>query len=269
MAHNQNLFAALRAAFPAELDATAIETCDTPAPLFYTWRDIDRASARIANLLESLELPAGARVAVQVEKSVEALLLYLAVLRAGLVYLPLNTAYQAGEIGYFLGDAEPGVVVCSARNFPWLSTLAFKAGVKNVFTLNDDCSGSLLERAAWHSDVHARGRQARRRAGRDPLHQRHHGAQQGRDADAWQPAVQRAHAARLLGLAVQRRADSRAAGVPRPRPVRGQPWCACWRARRCCGSTASSRRRRSRRCVAPRCSWACRRCTCACSPSRH
>ena len=154
MAHNQNLFAALRAAFPADLDATAIETCDTPTPLFYTWRDIDRASARIANLLESLELPAGARVAVQVEKSVEALLLYLAVLRAGLVYLPLNNAYQAGEIGYFLGDAEPGVVVCSARNFPWLSTLAFKAGVKNVFTLNDDCSGSLLERAAWHGDAH-------------------------------------------------------------------------------------------------------------------
>ena len=83
MAHNQNLFAALRAAFPADLDATAIETGDTPAPLFYTWRDLDRASARIANLLDSLELPAGARVAVQTEKSVEALMLYLAVLRAG------------------------------------------------------------------------------------------------------------------------------------------------------------------------------------------
>jgi len=154
MAHNQNLFAALRAAFPADLDATAIETCGTPAPLFYTWRDIDRGSARIANLLESLELPAGARVAAQADKSVEALLLYLAVLRAGLVYLPLNTAYQAGEIEYFVGDAEPSVVVCSARSLPWLSTLAFKAGVKNVFTLNDDCSGGLLERAAWHSDAH-------------------------------------------------------------------------------------------------------------------
>ncbi len=154
MAENQNLFAALRAAFAADLDATAIETCDTEAPLFYTWRDIAHASARIANLLESLDLPAGARVAVQVDKSVEALLLYLAVLRAGLVYLPLNTAYQAGEIAYFIADAEPSVVVCSARNFPWLSTLAFKAGVKNVFTLNDDRSGSLLERAAWHSDRH-------------------------------------------------------------------------------------------------------------------
>jgi malonyl-CoA/methylmalonyl-CoA synthetase len=155
MNHNQNLFTALRAAFPADLDATAIETCEPPSPLYYSWRDIDRASARIANLLVSLELPAGARVAAQTDKSVEALLLYLAVLRAGYVYLPLNTAYQAGEIEYFVGNAEPSVVVCSPRNFPWVSTLAFKAGVKNVFTLGDDRSGSLLERAAWHSDDHA------------------------------------------------------------------------------------------------------------------
>jgi malonyl-CoA/methylmalonyl-CoA synthetase len=154
MAHNQSLYAALRAAFPTDLDATAIETCDTPVPRYYTWRDIDRASARIANLLASLELPTGARVAAQTDKSVEALLLYLAVLRAGFVYLPLNTAYQAGEIEYFIGNAEPSVVVCSARNFVWVSKLAFKAGVKNVFTLDDDRSGSLLDRAAWHSDEH-------------------------------------------------------------------------------------------------------------------
>ena len=155
MTANQNLYVALRAAFPADLDATAIETCDSAVPLYYTWRDIERASARIANLLASLELPAGARVAVQTEKSVEALLLYLGVLRAGFIYLPLNTAYQAGEIEYFIGNAEPSVVVCSGRNFPWLSPLAFKAGVQNVFTLNDDRSGSLLERAACHGDEHA------------------------------------------------------------------------------------------------------------------
>jgi len=154
MAHNPNLFAALRAAFAPDREATAIQACDTPAPLYYSWRDIDQASARLANLLDSLELPAGARVAVQTDKCVEALLLYLAVLRAGYVYLPLNTAYQAGEIEYFIGDAEPSVVVCSGRNFAWFSQLAFKAGVKNVFTLDDDRSGSLLERAAWHSDEH-------------------------------------------------------------------------------------------------------------------
>ena len=153
--NNSNLFAALRAAFPADLERTAIETADGPgAPLYYRWRDLERGTAMLANLLASLDLPQGARVAVQTEKSVEALMLYLAVLRAGYVYLPLNTAYQAGEIEYFIGNAEPSVVVCSGKNFGWVSKLAFKAGTKNVFTLNDDRTGSLLERAALMSDRH-------------------------------------------------------------------------------------------------------------------
>jgi len=152
---NNNLFAALRAAFPADLERTAIETADGPgAPLYYTWRDLERGTAMLANLLASLELPAGARVAVQTEKSVEALMLYLAVLRAGYVYLPLNTAYQAAEIEYFIGNAEPSVMVCSRKNFGWVSKLAFKAGTKNVFTLDDDRTGSLLDRAAMCSDQH-------------------------------------------------------------------------------------------------------------------
>ena len=155
MDENQNLFVALRDAFPADLDGVAIETADGPdAPLLYTWRDVDRASAKIANLLASLELPEGARVAVQTEKSVEALLLYLAVLRAGYVYLPLNTAYQAGEIEYFIGNAEPGVVVCAPKNFGCVSKIAFRAGTKHVFTLDEDRRGSLLERAAHHGDSH-------------------------------------------------------------------------------------------------------------------
>ena len=150
---NHNLYAALQAGFPADRDAIAIETADG-APLFYTWGDLDRGSAMLANLLVSLDLPDGARVAVQTEKSVEALLLYLAVLRAGYVYLPLNTAYQSAEIEYFIGDAEPSVVVCSGKNFSWVSRIAFSAGTRNVFTLNDDRTGSLLERAAPRSDRH-------------------------------------------------------------------------------------------------------------------
>jgi malonyl-CoA/methylmalonyl-CoA synthetase len=153
MTHNANLFSALRNAFPADLDTVAIETADGEAQ-HYTWRDIDRGTAMLANLLDSLDLPAGSRVAVQTEKSVEALMLYLAVLRAGHVYLPLNTAYQRSEIEYFIGNAEPAIVVCSSRNFGWVSQLAFKAGTAHVFTLDDDRSGSLLQRAAVHGDHH-------------------------------------------------------------------------------------------------------------------
>ena len=146
---NQNLYAALRAAFPNDLNAIAIETDDG---LNYSWSDLERASAMIANLLDSLRIPKGSRVAVQVEKSVEAVMLYLATLRAGYVFLPLNTAYQSAEIEYFIGNAEPAVVVCSSKNFGWVSKIAFKAGTQNVFTLDDNRTGSLLERAAHCSD---------------------------------------------------------------------------------------------------------------------
>ncbi|MEY2622333.1 MAG: Long-chain-fatty-acid--CoA ligase [Pseudomonadota bacterium] len=148
---NQNIFSALRAAFPADLDQIAVET---DHGLHYSWRDLDRASAMVANLLDGLEIPAQSRVAVQVEKSVEALILYLATLRAGHVFLPLNTAYQSAEIEYFIGNAEPAVVVCSGKNHGWVSQIAFKAGTRHVFTLNDDRTGSLLDRAAAQSDRH-------------------------------------------------------------------------------------------------------------------
>jgi len=148
---NDNLFSALRAAFPSDLDAIAIETDNG---LNYSWRDLERATAMMANLLKSLALPEGSRVAVQVEKSVEAVMLYLATLRAGYVFLPLNTAYQSAEIEYFIGNAEPAVVVCSPKNFGWVSQLAFKAGTKHVFTLDDNRTGTLLERAAHCSDRH-------------------------------------------------------------------------------------------------------------------
>src|SRR5437762_2284504 len=77
---NANLFVALRDGFPSDLQRVAIETIESG--LVYTWRDLERATAMLANLLDSLDLPASSRIAVQVEKSIESLLLYLAVLRA-------------------------------------------------------------------------------------------------------------------------------------------------------------------------------------------
>jgi malonyl-CoA/methylmalonyl-CoA synthetase len=148
---NDNLFSALRAAFPADLSGVAIETDNA---LNYSWSDIERATAMMANLLVSLKLPKGARVAVQVEKSVEAAMLYLATLRAGYVFLPLNAAYQSSEMAYFIGNAEPGVVVCSPQNSGWVGKLAAEAGVKHVFTLSDDRTGTWLEHAAQCSDKH-------------------------------------------------------------------------------------------------------------------
>ena len=146
-----NLYAALRAAFPQDLSQWAVQT---DSGLVYSWQDLEAASARLANLLASLDLPAQSRIAVQVEKSVESMLLYLACLRAGHVYLPLNTAYQKGEITYFVGNAKPAVVVCKPESFNWVSQIAFQNGTQHVFTLGDDRSGSLLERAAHQPDTH-------------------------------------------------------------------------------------------------------------------
>ncbi|MFY3434065.1 malonate--CoA ligase [Achromobacter mucicolens] len=140
---NANLYAVLQGGFPKDRSKVALETPD----LQYTWDDIYRATACLANLLQSLNLPDGARVAVQVEKSPEALLLYLATLRAGLVYLPLNTAYRESEIEYFLGNAEPSVVVCASKNLDWVKRAADKAGCPHVFTLDEDRTGTLLEAA--------------------------------------------------------------------------------------------------------------------------
>ena len=150
---NANLYSLFRSRFPRDLDDCWIETADA---LYYSWRDLERGSAKIANLLESLNLPSGSRIAAQVEKSPEALMLYLATVRAGFVYLPLNTAYRAAEMSYFIEDAAPAVVVCAPENFGWVSQIAFKNGTGHVFTLdeprNGRNSGSLLSRAAHLSD---------------------------------------------------------------------------------------------------------------------
>ena len=146
---NSNLYAHLAAAFPADASACAIETEDGD---YYSFDDLERASAMLANLLVRSGLKAGDRGAAQVEKSPEALILYLATIRAGFVFLPLNTAYREAELTYFLGNAEPGVVVCSPENFAWLSKLAFKAGALHVYTLGEHQNGSLLERAASCSE---------------------------------------------------------------------------------------------------------------------
>jgi len=146
---NDNLYAILSAGFPTDRSRCCI---DAGEAAWYSWADVERASAMIANLLKGLKLPAGARIAVQVDKSPEAVLLYLATLRAGHVFLPLNTAYQAAEIDYFVGDAEPSVVVCSPANLDWIEPIRRRHRVPHLFTLGAGRDGTLLEAAARERD---------------------------------------------------------------------------------------------------------------------
>ncbi len=119
-----------------ELDGTRI-----------TYADLIARAGQMANVLVSRGVKVGDRVAAQTEKSVAALVLYLATVRAGGVYLPLNTAYTLNELDYFIGDAEPTLVVCDLAKAEGIGKIAAKVGAK-VETLGADGKGSLTEAAA-------------------------------------------------------------------------------------------------------------------------
>jgi malonyl-CoA/methylmalonyl-CoA synthetase len=138
-----HLYDALTARFP-ERDKPFLTT---PEGRKVTYHELKDGSGRIASVLRDLGVEPGDRVAVQVEKSPEAVLLYLACLRAGAVFLPLNTAYTPAEVGYFLGDAEPRLFVCDPARRARLLDAARKAGVAHVETLDAGGGGSLMQRA--------------------------------------------------------------------------------------------------------------------------
>jgi len=141
---NENLYSLFESRFPADR-ARPLLILEDGREISYG--EAEATCSRYASFLAGLGLAPGDRVAVQVEKSPEALLLYLACLRAGLVYLPLNSAYQQGEVGYFLGNAEPGAVVAQPRSMPWLEPLAAERGIRHVFTLDERGQGSLVDAA--------------------------------------------------------------------------------------------------------------------------
>lgn len=143
MSHNANLYAILASGFPADRNIVAIETPSRQ----YSYRDIEQTSARFAAYLSSLGMAPGERVLVQVEKSPEALMFYLGVLRAGFVYVPLNTAYREAEVAYFLHDARPSLIVCDESNRASISASAHDNGGVRVETLNAEGSGTLFEAA--------------------------------------------------------------------------------------------------------------------------
>jgi malonyl-CoA/methylmalonyl-CoA synthetase len=121
----------------------------------WSYGDVERASGRMANLIVALGLKPGDRVAAQVEKTPESLVLYLAAIRAGMVFLPLNPAYQRHELEFFLGDAKPGLFVCRPQSRALADELAAKAGVSNVMELDDHGRGSLIDAAAPQPDAFA------------------------------------------------------------------------------------------------------------------
>jgi len=146
---NANLFVAFEPSFRTAAKRPALRQVDGRV---ITYGELERESARLANVLSAEGVTPGDRVAVQVEKSVENVFLYLACLKVGAVYLPLNTAYTDSELDYFFSDAEPKVIVCKPERADDIRRLASTANA-TLHTLNTEGGGSLIQAASSKGDA--------------------------------------------------------------------------------------------------------------------
>ena len=147
-----NLYSRLAACFPDPTKPFA----RLPDGSIVSYGDVEARSASYAHLLRSIGVCVGDRIAVQAEKSIDVLMLYLGCLRSGAVFLPLNTAYTAGELDYFMRDAEPALFICDPGVLPAIEPLAQAAGVRRIETLDAEGGGSLtamLDSAGAFEDV--------------------------------------------------------------------------------------------------------------------
>jgi len=134
-----NLYALFESRFPADRGTTFL---DSPRRGVFSYADAAAGAARFAAYLRAAGAQVGDRIAVQVDKSPEAIFLYLACLKAGLVYLPLNTGYELEEVRYFVGDAEPFLFVTTDQA---RTRVAPALGATRTETLNADGTGSLID----------------------------------------------------------------------------------------------------------------------------
>ncbi len=144
MTNNANFFALLTAAFPADRSKPALVT---PGQRSLTYAELELLVGRTANALAGLGVQPGDRVAVQVDKSAQCVALYLACLKAGFVYLPLNTAYTPSEIGYFLEDAEPALFVCRPKERARMAAVAQAVPVETLGSGGDGSFAALVAAA--------------------------------------------------------------------------------------------------------------------------
>jgi malonyl-CoA/methylmalonyl-CoA synthetase len=140
-----NAYSFFRRGFAARLAETFLEADSGER---YAYADLERETARVASFLTGLGLAQGDRVAAQIDKSPQGLFLYLGCIRAGFCFLPLNTAYQRGELAYFLQDAEPRVVVCRPQMLGTFQELTHESGSAHLYVLDADGRGTLTDAIA-------------------------------------------------------------------------------------------------------------------------
>jgi malonyl-CoA/methylmalonyl-CoA synthetase len=130
-------------------EKTAIETADGGR---ISYRELYTRAGRMARALVDLGVEPGDRVAAQIDKSPDAIILALACFRAGAALLPLNTAYTLAELEYFLSDAEPALMLCRPAQFDAVRALGERLSLRAVESLGDKGEGSFIARAAATSE---------------------------------------------------------------------------------------------------------------------
>lgn len=136
---DNNLYHLFRSRFPDDPDATFLEH----ARGCTSFADLDDQSARLCQILKANGVAKGDRVIVQVAKSPEAVMLYLACLRAGAVFIPLNSAYTTREVAYFVQDAGPRVVVCDPAAKAEIAAICTSATA--ILSLDGNGNGTLMD----------------------------------------------------------------------------------------------------------------------------
>jgi malonyl-CoA/methylmalonyl-CoA synthetase len=139
---NENLYARFHERFSTDPQALFLDGVDGRQ---LRYNEIHQHSGRLLSLLQACGVGRGERVVVQVDKSIEAVLLYLACLRAGAIYIPLNTAYTPAEVAYFLNDATPRLFVCTPAKRDALGVVAQACGVVWTYSLGVDGDGELMQ----------------------------------------------------------------------------------------------------------------------------
>lgn len=138
---NCNIYSVFEQHFPQSRESIFIET---PTGEIYSYATLEQQVSKIACFMAELGLSKGDRVAVQVEKSPQVLFVYIACLRAGYVYLPLNTAYTESELSYFLEDAQPTMVVCDPRSQALFERIGTKSNLQHLYNLDANGKGNLM-----------------------------------------------------------------------------------------------------------------------------
>ncbi|MBD3610754.1 MAG: malonyl-CoA synthase [Gammaproteobacteria bacterium] len=141
-----NIYSVFENHFPVDRKKDFIETVDGQ---HISYAELELQVTKICHYLVSqLGLQKGDRVAVQVEKSPQVIFLYLACLRAGLIYLPLNTAYTESELQYFIENAEPSLVVCRPQSMALFGKIAETNPIAHIKSLDEQGQGEIIEAAS-------------------------------------------------------------------------------------------------------------------------